>query len=170
MNSNLDFKFVDKEIRKKTFGILTTTNPDGTPHTTGVLYGVSPPNSDFFFFILTSSKYKKAINIRSNANISFIIPFPHHMMRFVPSGTILINGKAQIVPIKDEILEIFSQKNILRMIIKDVHEKSEDWIFLKIIPHPKILCYAVGMSIWKLRGSHAEGGYSLLIPEDRREK
>jgi len=46
------------------------------------------------------------------------------------------------------------------------YEKYE-LIFLKIIPKSRIIVYGVGHSIWKLRGSHAEGEYSVRIPEER---
>lgn len=48
--------FVEKQIRKKTFGILMTVNEDGTPHTAGILYGASPPSSKFALYCLTSKK------------------------------------------------------------------------------------------------------------------
>jgi len=47
------FSFVEQEIRKKTFGILTTLNQDGTPHTSGILFGVSPTESKFELYLKT---------------------------------------------------------------------------------------------------------------------
>jgi hypothetical protein len=156
-------------IRSKTFSIITTLNPDNTPHTTGILYGVSPPFSKFSLYVLTSKNYKKVGNIQRNPMVSFIIPYPHHHLRFVPSGTITINGEAEILPFKTEkIKDIFSEKRILRMITKDLNpEETENYVFLKIKPNPRILVYAVGQNIWKLRSSHTEGGYSVKIPEER---
>ncbi|MBY9000010.1 MAG: pyridoxamine 5'-phosphate oxidase family protein [Candidatus Heimdallarchaeota archaeon] len=166
----LDFSFIEKKIREKTFGILNTLNSDGTPHTTGILYGVSNPKEEFALYMLTSKKYRKTKNIQSNNLVSFIIPFPHHYLRFVPSGTITINGKAEVLPVNNkELLGIFEDKRILQLIIKDIdYENDKDYIFIKIIPNPKILCYAVGFNILKLRGSHTAGGYSVSIPDKRR--
>ncbi len=39
------FEYVEAAVRKKTFGVLTTIDGEGRPHSTGVLYGVSPPAS-----------------------------------------------------------------------------------------------------------------------------
>ena len=41
------FEFVEKHVRKKSFGILTTIDRKGRPHSTGIVYGVSPPESKF---------------------------------------------------------------------------------------------------------------------------
>ena len=163
------FSFIEKEVRNKTFGILTTINKDGSPHMTGVLYGVSPKSSEFALYITTSSKYKKTKNIVINPKVSFIIPFPHHFLRFVPSSTVAFNGEAEIVSFEnDEILNVFSQKRILNMVTANLNsEEKKDYVFIKIKPYPKVLCYGIGHSIWKLRGSHTEGGYSVIIPQDR---
>ena len=120
-------------------------------------------------YLLTSKKYKKLRNIQNNPKISFIIPFPHHHLRFVPSGTITLNGIAKLVPLNSrDIIEIFSEKRILKLIIANINfEKNEELVFIKIEPDSKILCYGVGFSIWKLRGSHTEGGYSVTIPTEK---
>lgn len=167
--TKFNFSFIVREIRKKTFGILNTLNSDGTPHTTGILYGVSKPDTEFALYLLTSKKYKKLRNIQNNPKISFIIPFPHHHLRFVPSGTITLNGIAKLVPLNSrDIIEIFSEKRILKLIIANINfEKNEELVFIKIEPDSKILCYGVGFSIWKLRGSHTEGGYSVTIPTEK---
>ncbi len=164
-----NFSFIEREIRKKTFGILNTLNSDGTPHTTGILYGVSKTDTEFALYLLTSRKYRKVRNIQRNPKVSFLIPFPHHHLRFVPSGTITLNGVAKLVPENTEdIIEIFSEKRILKMIIADIDfEKDEEYVFIKIKPVSKILCYGIGFSIWKLRGSHTEGGYFVTIPTEK---
>lgn len=167
--TKFNFSFIEREIRKKTFGILNTLNSDGTPHTTGILYGVSKTDTEFALYLLTSKNSKKIRNIQNNPKISFIIPFPHHILRFVPSNTITLNGTAKMIPLNSgDILEIFSDKRILKLIIADINfEKNEELVFIKIEPDPKILCYGVGFNIWKLRGSHTEGGYSVTIPPER---
>lgn len=168
--ANFNFTFIEREIRKKSFGIFNTLNSDGSPHTTGILYGVSKPDTEFALYLLTSRNYKKVRNIQRNPKVSFLIPFPHHHLRFVPSGTITLNGVAKLIPVNTEnIIEIFSEKRILKLIIADIDfKKDEEYVFIKIEPDPKILCYGVGFSIWKLRGSHTEGGYSVTIPLERR--
>ncbi|MCE7738913.1 MAG: pyridoxamine 5'-phosphate oxidase family protein [Candidatus Heimdallarchaeota archaeon] len=167
--TKFSFSFIEREIRKKTFGILNTLNLDGTPHTTGILYAVSKPDAEFALYLLTSKKYKKIRNIKNNPKISFIIPFPHHHLRFVPSGTITLNGIAKLVPLNSrDIIEIFFEKRILKLIIADINfKKNEELVFIKIEPDPKISCFGVGFSIWKLRGSHTEGRYFVTIPPEK---
>ncbi|NPD87423.1 MAG: hypothetical protein HGN29_01785 [Asgard group archaeon] len=165
----IDFSFIENMIRSKTFGIINTINQDGTPHSTGVLYAVSPTESKFALYVVTSTKYKKAKNIKRNPQVSFIITYPHHHIRFAPSSTITINGKVEILPFQnEELLAIFSEKRVLRMITKHLDsEEAENYIFLKIIPTPKVHVYGVGYNIFALRKGHTEGGYSVNIPEKR---
>ncbi|MCG3222227.1 MAG: pyridoxamine 5'-phosphate oxidase family protein, partial [Candidatus Heimdallarchaeota archaeon] len=108
---NFSFSFIEKMVRTKTFGIINTVNQDGSPHSTGVLYGVSSPEKKFALYIATSKKYKKAVNIKRNPTVSFIITFPHHYLRFAPSSTITFSGKAEILPFENkELLAIFYEK------------------------------------------------------------
>ena len=154
-----DFHFIKNEIRKKTFGIITTLNKDGSPHTSGILYGVSNQDEKFALYLLTYKKNKK---------VSFIIPFPHHILRFVPSGAITINGIAKILPVNTkEMIQTFSEKKILRQLIADIDfENDMEYVFVKIEPDPKIFCYGVGFNILELRSSHTTGGYSVTIPDE----
>ena len=70
-----DFHFIKNEIRKKTFGIITTLNKDGSPHTSGILYGVSNQDEKFALYLLTYKKNKKVRNIQRNPKVSFIYLF-----------------------------------------------------------------------------------------------
>ena len=168
-SSKFTFNFIEEQIRSKTFGIISTINRDGSPHTTGVLYGVSPPKAKFALYIITSNKYRKVRNIKRNPLISFIIPFPHHILRFAPSSSITLNGVIEILPFENkELIAIFKEKRILRLITKHLDpEERKDYVFLKIKPKAVIQVFGVGFNIWKLRGSHTEGGYAVRIPEER---
>ena len=167
---NLTFQFVEKKLRKKTFGVLTTQNEDGSPHTTGILFAVSEPDSRFELYAVTGKSYRKTKNIERFPSVSFLIPFPHHVFRFVPSSTVTITGTAEILSFKNEkILKVFSEKRILKMITTNLTEEEKDELILvRIKPDDKILCYGLGINILKLRGSHTSGGYSVKIPENRR--
>jgi len=166
---NLNFVFIEKKIRKKTFGILTTLNHDGTPHTTGILYAVSAPSSQFALYFITSEKYKKVRNIKKNPHVSFIIPFPHYYLRFAPSGTVTFNGKIELVSIDTpEIFELFQRKRILRLITKEIKKDFTDpYLFMKMVAESKVLCFGVGINVMKLRKHHPQGSYSVIIPEER---
>jgi len=163
-----DFQFIEDRIRQKTFGILNTINLENSPHTSGILYGVSKPEDEFCIYLKTNKKFRKVKNIQRNPNVSFMITFPHHFFRFIPAGTITINGQAELVPIdSQEIREIFSEKRVLRMIVSEI---DFDETFLKIKSKPKVFCYGVGFNILELRSSHTSVSYSVMIPEDRVPK
>ena len=157
-------------IKKKTFGVLTTVNPDGSPHTTGILYAVSPPNDLFCLYFVTSLRYRKAKNLRKNPLVSFLIPFPHYWIRFVPAATITLTGNIDFITSEEEgLIEIFNQKKIFRSILRQaLNEKAEEYTFLRLNPFKKILCYGVGYNMWELRKKHTQAGYSVIIPSIRR--
>lgn len=105
------FDLIEKYIRKKTFGILSTVSPRGRAHSTGILYGVSPLESKFSLYLITLKEYVKVRNIMSNPYISFVIPFPHHYLRFVPSSCVYFQGIAKIVSFDNpEPQKVFNQK------------------------------------------------------------
>jgi general stress protein 26 len=167
----IPFTYIEKKINTKTFGVLTTINQDGTPHSTGILYGVSPPSKKFNLYFFTSKKYQKVRNIMRNPNVSLIVPFPHYFIRFAPSGTVTFNGKVSFVSTDDsQIKHIFAKKRVLRLILKEIEsQNSETFTFGKISPHPKVLCHGVGYNIWELRKGHKQAGYSVNIPKERLE-
>ena len=158
-----------KRVRNKIFGILTTINQDGTPHTTGILYGVSQLSTKFSLYFFTSKKYKKVRNIKRNPNVSFLIPFPHYYLHFLPSRTVTFNGKAEFISIVNiDVRDIFSKKRVLRLVIKVIEtQDTESLTFVRLIPNPKVLCFGVGYSVLKLRKDHSQGGYSVIIPQER---
>jgi len=83
---------------------------------------------------------------------------------------VTINGTAQAISINNkEILDIFLEKRMLRLITAHLtEEEKKDLVFIKIQPNPKVFCYGLGINTIKLRGSHTSGGYSVIIPKERR--
>ena len=166
------FEFVEAEIRKKTFGILSTIDQKGKSHSTGIIYAISPPGSIFSLYILTDRTYKKVKNIRHNSSVSFVIPFPHHFLRFVPSSCVQFQGTAEILPYEDsEAQQAFKMGNkMLMMNLKQAIKEDpigEYTVFIKIIPNQKIFCYGLGISLMKLQKDVEIGSYSVRIPERR---
>jgi general stress protein 26 len=78
------FDFIEKQIRKKSFGINSTVTPKGHAHSTGIMYGVSLPEKKFALYSTSSETYKKVRNIKKNPHISFVVPFPHYYLRMIP--------------------------------------------------------------------------------------
>lgn len=162
------FDFIEKEIRKKSFGVLSVVDTKNRPHSTGVLYGVSPPTSNFRLYIMTGESYAKVRYIRRNPNISLIVTFPHYYVRFAPAGYVMFRGTAEIVPLDDEDGSwAFQQKRVLRMTESTDPELLDNAIFIKLKPEPTVFCYGVGIGLMELRSSHTEGDYKVTIPPDR---
>lgn len=107
MEANKDapftFAYVERLLRRKNFGVLTTITPEGRPHSVGVVYAVSPPSQPFSIYLITRLALQKARNIHNNANVSFVVPFPHYVFRTVPSACIQFQGKAGLIPIDNPI-------------------------------------------------------------------
>ena len=166
------FEFVEAEIRKKTFGILSTIDQKGKSHSTGIIYAISPPGSKFSLYILTERTYKKVRNIQHNSSVSFVIPFPHHLLRFVPSSCVQFQGTAEILPFEDqETQQSFKTgKKMLTMSLEQAIKEDptgENVVFIKIVPDQKIFCYGLGISLMQLRKDIEIGTYSVSIPIER---
>ena len=167
-NNKKDFKFIEKYIRKHTFGILSTADKQGKPHSVGMIYAVSPIDSNFCLYCITDKGYKKAKNIKENPNIAFVIPIPHHILRFVPSNAIQFQGTAEIIPINDEVaIKAFSTKRLLRSNLAQLENPDLSLCFIKIIPHQKIHCYGIGISLMKIRKDHSLGSYTVELPSTK---
>ncbi|MHA1148603.1 MAG: pyridoxamine 5'-phosphate oxidase family protein [Promethearchaeota archaeon] len=164
---NITFDFIEEQVRSKTYGILSTINPDGYPHSTSIIYAVSPPESNFCLYCISSKNYRKVKNIQNNEKIAFVIPFPHHVMRFVPANAVHFQGKASLLPIDDsEARKSFNSSKILRFNLERTAELV-DSIFIKIIPNQKFHIYGLGYGMMEMRKNHVSGNYTIMIPNNR---
>ena len=162
-----DFRFIEEQLRKMSFGVLSTVNRDGSLQTTGILYGVSPPGTAFRLYLLTDPGYLKVRNILRNPEVSFLVPYPHHFLRFVPASCISFPGTAEIVPEDDpEARGAFQASRILKMNLEEV-SSMEEAVFIKIRPKRRMHCYGVGFGLMELMRNVSEAGYSVEIPSDR---
>jgi hypothetical protein len=156
----LTFAQVEAAVRKKTFGVLTTMDPGGGPHSTGVLYGVSPSSSLFALFVLTGENYVKTRNVRSNQDVSLVVTFPHRILSFVPASCVTFTGRAETVPVTDpDGAWAFDQHRILR----DNMESVGHAVFLKVVPDPKVLCYGLGVGLREMRKHRERLSYRVFV-------
>jgi hypothetical protein len=162
-----DFSFIEAQLRRKTFGVLSTQSPGGSLQATGILYGVSPPSSKLRLYLVTERSYLKVRNISHNPEVAFLVPFPHHLLPFVPASCISLQGTAEIVSLDDpEGREAFAAGRILRDNLKQA-ASVEDGVFIRIRPKRRVHCYGVGIGLMELARNPHEAGYSLVIPSDR---
>ena len=161
------FAFIEAQLRKKTFGVLSTLGLRGSLQTTGILYAVSPPGAPFRLYLLTETSYLKARNIARNPEVSFLVPYPHHFLPFVPASCISFSATAEIAPLDDaEGRAAFDTNRILRMNLAEANS-FEDGVFLRIRPKRSMHCYGIGVGLMTIARNPAEAGYSVEIPADR---
>lgn len=163
------FEQVEAAVRRKTFGVFTTIDPNGRPHSTGVLYGVAPPTSPFALFVLTLAGYVKVRNVHANPNTSLVVTFPHRVLSFVPASCATFRGRTEVVAATDpDGLWAFRQQRILRDNLAVLDRLDEPAVFLKLIPDPKVLCYGVGIPLRQMRKHREHLDYRVFIPAERR--
>jgi nitroimidazol reductase NimA-like FMN-containing flavoprotein (pyridoxamine 5'-phosphate oxidase superfamily) len=161
------FAFIEAQLRKKTFGVLSTISPGGSLQTTGIIYAVSPPVAPLRLYLLTDRSFLKVRNISRNPEVSFLVPYPHHLLPFVPASCISFPGTAEIVPLEDpEGRQAFTTRRILRMNLDEVAAMDEA-VFIRIRPKRSMHCYGVGIGLLTIARKPAEAAYSVAIPADR---
>jgi pyridoxine/pyridoxamine 5'-phosphate oxidase len=163
------FESVEKQVRKKTFGVLTTIDKKGRPHSTGVIYAVGAPEKPFALYSIVGPNAAKVRNIRSNPKVSMVVTFPHYWIRFAPASYAMFRGTADILPNDDaDGYWAMSQTRIGRMNLQtDAEELGVEYVYLKINPEPTVFCYGLGYGIMELRGDHTGAAYKVTIPNNR---
>jgi general stress protein 26 len=160
-------ELVIQELRKHDFAVLSTSDAAGNPHSAGVNYGVSRPDSALTLFVMTRRHLRKARNIAQNPNVSLVIPLTRRLLRFLPPPTIQLSGQAEIVDWTDaEGIQVFQTFWLGRHIHKayqESHRRGETRIcFLRITPDPVINTYMVGSNAWRLRNRMESGAAKVI--------
>lgn len=166
VKKNFSIEFIEKKIRQKSFGIISTVSEKGWSQSSGVLYGVSDLSDDLALYILTGKDYKKTKNIANNPHTSFVIPFPHYYFRFAPASTIQFQAETTLVPVTDEkASQSFTKKRILKMMIDWTDDDSEkdQYVFIKLKPVKRFNCYGVGYSIFYLARNTESASYQVEL-------
>lgn len=94
------FDEIDRAVRRRTFGTLSTMDRRGAPHATAVIYAVSPPDQPLTLFVTTRSTTAKVHHIREHPEAAFVIPVPHRLPVFPPSA-VQFQGLATILEAND---------------------------------------------------------------------
>ncbi len=161
------FTFVEQKLRGKSFGVLSTISPRGRLQTTGILYGLSPPGAALRLYLITDGSYLKARNIAQNPEVSFLVPYPHHLLSFVPASCISFRGTAEILPVDDpEGRAAFDTTRILRTNLSQA-DATQGTVFIRIQPGTRMHCYGIGISLMTLARDPTAAGYSVDVPADR---
>jgi len=167
------FDYIEKQLRKKNFGILSTVTPEGRPHSVGVVYAVAPSDQQFFcLYLITRPVLKKARNIRDNPNVSFVVPFPHYLFRSIPPRCIQFQGKAELLPIDDDpiVINTFQSSIVLKRSMEHSLRLGES-VFIRIVPDKKIFCFGIRANLLQFlipSQNKKLGNFYVIVPENRR--
>src|SRR5262245_38276622 len=99
---NLTVDVVLEALRRNHFAVLSTVGSDGTPHSAGVNYGVSPTGSPLALYIMTRRHLQKARDIDGNARISVVVPVKGRLAWLLPPATIQLRGQAELLNAVDQ--------------------------------------------------------------------
>ncbi len=160
---------VEKKVREKNFGILSTISPSGWVQSSAVQYAVSQRESIFALYVLSDGTYVKVKNIQQNPKISFLIPFPHHILRFIPAPTVSFQGTAEVVPFDDPVARAVytgrAQKRMVRF--TESSKYRETAVFLRLTPIRKLTCFGLGIKLTEMMKDPLNARYTVLIPSER---
>jgi nitroimidazol reductase NimA-like FMN-containing flavoprotein (pyridoxamine 5'-phosphate oxidase superfamily) len=165
------FNLVEREVRKKTFGVLSVVDFKDRPHATGIIYAVSDPKDDFALYLVTLAKSAKVRYIKRNSNVSFLVTFPHYYLRFIPASTVMFRGIADIISLDDERARTaFAQKRMTRMNLKVDPQIQNDSVVIRIRPSKIVYVYGIGIGLTQMWKDPASARYKVIIPPERIEK
>ncbi|MFW9789321.1 MAG: pyridoxamine 5'-phosphate oxidase family protein [Candidatus Thorarchaeota archaeon] len=162
------FDLVEREVRKKSFAVISTVDSKNRPHSTGIVFAMSPPEEELVFYVLTQAKSAKVRNIKENPNVTLVVTFPHHYLRFIPDGTVMIRGTADLVGLEDKGAQAaFAQKG------RNLDSNAEalmGTVVIRIQPSKTIYAYGVGVGLNQMRKDPTSARYKVIIPPERRVK
>jgi nitroimidazol reductase NimA-like FMN-containing flavoprotein (pyridoxamine 5'-phosphate oxidase superfamily) len=165
------FDLVEREVRKKTFGVLSVVDFKDRPHTTGIIFAVSDPKDDFALYLVTLAKSAKVRYIKRNPNVSFLVTFPHYYLRFIPASTVMFRGKADIISLDDERAQAaFAQKRMTRMNLEVDSQILNDSVVIRIKPSKIVYVYGIGVGLTQMWKDPSSARYKVVIPPERNDE
>ena len=165
------FDLVEQKVREKTFAVLSTVDSKNRPHSTGIIFAVSPPGEELAFYVVTQLKSAKVRNIKRNPNVTLVVTFPHYYLRFIPDSTVMFRGEADIVPLEDKGAQAaFGQKKMTRMNLEVDSEVLKGSVVIRIRPSKTVYCYGVGIGINQMRKDPTSARYKVEVPSERLAK
>lgn len=168
-SSTVTFDRVVSELRRRDFGVLSTASPDGRPHSTGVVYGVTPRSRPLQLYVMTRRQLRKARNASENPNVSFVVPLTRRLLWFLPPPCIQFQGRAELLERDDpggvETFRSFAMGRRIVAMYEEMAGRGETGVcFLRITPDATLSTYMVGHSIWELMRRMESGIERVRVP------
>lgn len=145
------FDAVERALRRRTFGTISTLTEQDTPHATGVVYAVSPSHEPLVLYVTTRTTTRKVRNIRAHPDVAFVVPVPRRIGSAVPPRAIQFQGTATVVPADHAgAVRAFESTWFLRKILRTeqrIVAQGGELCFIRIRPNPTLFTYGMGMSL-----------------------
>jgi hypothetical protein len=165
------FEDVERELRRRTFGTLSTLTEQGAPHATGVVYAVAARDEPLALYVTTRTTTRKVRNIRAHSEVAFVVPVPRPLLPAFPPRAIQFLGTATVVPGKHNgAVQAFSSSWFLRRILATEHRivsEGGDLCFIRIRPEGRLFTYGMGMSVLDNLRRPRQAIGRVAIPEGR---
>ena len=167
MPSPLTYDDIVRQLRRRTYAVLSTVDEHGFPHAAGVDYGVSLFGDAIY--VMTRRHLKKARNIAANPHVALTIPLMRRILWFLPPPSIQFQATAEILDRTDEggvetFRTFFLGRQILKMYDDFVRRGETRVCFLRITPSTEISTYMVGQSIWRTIRRMESGVVKVRVP------
>ncbi|OBC08047.1 hypothetical protein A5784_01050 [Mycobacterium sp. 852013-50091_SCH5140682] len=144
-----EFQHVERAIRQRTFGTLSTVSPRGLPQASGVIYAVSPPAQPLVLYVTTRTSTVKVAHIAQASAVAFVIPVPHRALPLFPPATVQFQATATILDSHDvAALAAFQSTWFHRRILRAeqrIVAETGDMCFIAIRPHHILSTYGIAM-------------------------
>ncbi len=171
MTAQNRFDTVQRALRRRRFGTLSTLSENGRPHATAVVYAVSRRDEPLVFYVTTRTTTRKVRNIRACPDVAFVVPLPRPYAPGFPPQAIQFQGTAAVVAGEDEwALRAFRSSWFSRRILateQRIVARGGDLCFIRIRPDPMIFTYGIGMSPLRTMRQPREAIGRVAIPADR---
>jgi uncharacterized protein YhbP (UPF0306 family) len=149
---SISFDRVERALRRRTFGTLSTLTERAAPHATGVVYAVSAPGEPLALYVTTRTTTRKVRNLRVHPEVAFVVPVPHRFLPAFPPRAIQFLGTATVLAADDEgANRAFESSWFLRRILateRRIVSEGGDLCFIQIRPQHKLFTYGMGMSVF----------------------
>ena len=169
----VSFEEVYRELRRHTFGTLSTIDSKNRSHSVGLIYAVSDQELPLQIYAMTQMKTRKVKNIKANPNVSFVVPCPRKLLSMVPPSCIQFQGIAEILPITDQTAaKAFKSSYLLRMMLNKADDVDTanlgEPCYIEIKPDPVLYTYGLGLSVWQLYKHIENADSKVKVPPHAR--
>jgi hypothetical protein len=166
------FDTIERALRRRKFGTLSTLTEQTRPHATGVVYAVSGVSEPLVLYVTTRTTTRKARNVAVYPDVAFVVPVPRHFPRGFPPRCIQFQGTATVLPDTDEgAIRAFRSSWFLRRILtteQRIVAQGGQLCFIRIRPDPTVFTYGIGVSLWDNLRRPKEAIGRAAIPAGRR--